>query len=142
MLSPWCDLSNSGDSLVANQGRDPTLAFEDVAAAAAHYAGNNDISNPDISPINGEFAPHFPPTIITTGTRDLLQSQAVRLARTLKEAGVVVDLRVWEGLWHVFEFDDRLPEAHQSLNQISDFLLETMQQSADKASKIELQRLN
>jgi monoterpene epsilon-lactone hydrolase len=132
LLSPWCDLSNAGDSLCANQGRDPTLAYENLNAAAAHYAGDNDISNPDISPINGDFAPHFPPTMITTGTRDLLQSQAVRLARVLNEAGVSVDLRVWEGLWHVFEFDDRLPEATQSLNQISYFLLERMKLSTDK----------
>ena len=131
LLSPWCDLSNSGDSLSANQGRDPTLAFENVDAAAAHYARENDISNPDISPINGDFSPHFRPTIITTGTRDLLQSQAVRMARVLGDAGVTVDLRVWEGLWHVFEFDDRLPEATQSLNQISDFLIKRMKQSTD-----------
>lgn len=131
LLSPWCDLSNSGDSLTANDGRDPTLAYENIEAAAAHYAGYNDISNPDISPINGDFTARFPPTIITTGTRDLLQSQAVRLARVLNESGVTVDLRVWEGLWHVFEFDDRLPEAIQSLNQVSDFLLENMKQFAN-----------
>jgi len=50
LLSPWCDLSNSGDSLTANQGRDPTLAFENLEACAAHYARENDTSNPDISP--------------------------------------------------------------------------------------------
>ncbi len=63
-LSPWCDLSNSGDSLSANQGRDPTLSFENLAACTAHYAGENDTSNPDISPINGEYTPDFPSTII------------------------------------------------------------------------------
>jgi len=131
LLSPWCDLSNSGDSLTANNGRDPTLALENVVAAAAHYAGNNDVSNPDISPINGEFARGFPPTIITTGTRDLLQSQAIRLASVLHESDAMVDLRVWDGLWHVFEFDDRLPEAIKSLNQVADFLSKNMQQSTN-----------
>jgi len=43
----------------------------------------------------------------------------------------MVDLRVWDGLWHVFEFDDRLPEAIKSLNQVADFLSKNMQQSTN-----------
>ena len=64
------------------------------------------------------------PTLITTGTRDLLLSHSVRLARVMREAGVDVDLRIWEGLWHVFEFYDEIPEAALSLRQIGEFLTE------------------
>ena len=126
LLSPWCDLSHVGDSLIANDGRDPTLALDNIKQTIKHYAGQNDAAHPDISPINGQFDADFPPTMITTGTRDLLLSQSVSLARLLSEAGVEVDLRVWEGLWHIFEFDDRLPEAALSLSQISDFLQKVM----------------
>ena len=126
LLSPWCDLSNTSDSQGFNDGRDPTLTMQDSQSAAHHYAGANDVSNPAISPINGDFDAGFPPCIITTGTRDLLLSQAVSLSNILRSRDVPVDLQVWEGLWHVFEWDDRLPEAARSLSRIAAFLLQHM----------------
>ena len=122
LLSPWCDLTNSSDSQKFNDGRDPTLTTKASMDAASHYIGKNDPSNVMISPINGSFSGRFPPCMITTGTRDLLLSQSVRLATVLRDSGVNVDLQVWEGLWHVFEWDDRLPEAEQSIKNIAAFL--------------------
>lgn len=122
LLSPWCDLTNSGDSLTANDGVDPTLRLQDVQAAAAHYAQKCDLSDPRLSPINGTFGASFPPCIITSGTRDLLLSQAVELAKNLRSQSIVVDLQIWDGLWHVFEWDGRIPEAQQSLTNIAAFL--------------------
>ena len=122
LLSAWCDLDTSSDSQRFNDGRDPSLATQDSKIASNFYAGHNDITNPDISPINGSYDSDFPPCLITTGTRDLLLSLSIRLARVLRESGVDVDLQVWEGLWHVFEWDDRIPEANQSLSNIAVFL--------------------
>lgn len=122
-LSPWCDLTNSGDSLNKNDGRDPVLSAQHIEFAAKHYVGDNDPENPMISPINGLFDETFPPSLITTGSRDLLLSQSSKLADMLSEKGISVDLRVWEDLWHVFEWDDQLPEAQKSLTHIADFLL-------------------
>ncbi|SLN65982.1 Monoterpene epsilon-lactone hydrolase [Roseovarius albus] len=122
LLSPWCDLTNSGDSLTANDGVDPTLRLQDVQAAAAHYAHGHDLSDPHISPINGAFDANFPPCIITSGTRDLLLSQAIDLTKVLQSHDVPVDLQIWDGLWHVFEWDDHIPEARQSLTNIAAFL--------------------
>lgn len=126
LLSPWCDLSNAGDSLTFNEGRDPTLAVGNSHLAAGYYAGENNVDQPTISPINGSFDSTFPPFLITTGTRDLLLSQAVRLSQRLRESGTVVDLQVWEGLWHVFEWYEELPEARQSIVQIAAHLTQHM----------------
>lgn len=128
LLSPWCDLDTSSDSQSFNDGRDPTLTTQDSMIAARLYAGDNDITNPDISPINGDFDNRFPPFLITTGTRDLLLSLSVRLARILRERGGDVDLQVWEGLWHVFEWEDSLPESNQSIGNIAAFLLRHVEQ--------------
>ena len=122
LMSAWCDLDTSSDSQSFNDGRDPSLATQDSRIASNFYAGRNDITNPDISPINGSYDSDFPPCLVTTGTRDLLLSLSIRLARVLRESGVDVDLQVWEGLWHVFEWDDRIPEANQSLSNIAVFL--------------------
>ncbi|MGI9463499.1 MAG: alpha/beta hydrolase [Aestuariivirgaceae bacterium] len=130
LLSPWCDLSNAGDSITANAGRDPTLHPEFLGDAARAYAGARDRSDPDVSPLHGRFDAAFPPTIITSGTRDLLLSQCVRLARTMRGAGVPVELCIWDGLWHVFEFYDQLPEAHQSLAHVAGCLAQRLNGSA------------
>jgi monoterpene epsilon-lactone hydrolase len=126
LLSPWCDLRNADDSLTFNDGRDPTLTRRNSDIAAGYYAGRNNVDQPLISPINGMFDSGFPPVLISTGTRDLLLSQAVRLSQRLRDSGVTVDLQVWEGLWHVFEWYEDLPEAQQSIRQIADHLTRAM----------------
>ena len=126
LLSPWCDLSNAGDSLAFNEGRDPTLARVNSDLAAHYYAGSHKVDQPMISPINGAFDPSFPPCLITTGTRDLLLSQAVQLSQTLRDCDVKVDLQVWDGLWHVFEWYAALPEARKSIARIADHLRVSM----------------
>ncbi len=64
----------------------------------------------------------WPPTVLSSATRDLLLSDSVRLANKLRAVGAVVDLRVAEGLWHVFEWYPDLPEALASLQGIAAFL--------------------
>jgi acetyl esterase/lipase len=120
LLSPWCDLTNQGDSHRFNDGRDPSLSNEWVDLAASWHANGQALDDPGISPLNGDMA-GLPPTIITTGSRDLLLSQCLRLAQRLRAAGVDCDLRVWEGLWHVFEFYP-IPEAGLSIGEIAEFI--------------------
>ena len=55
--------------------------------------------HPYLSPLFGDLA-GFPPTILTSGTRDLLLSDTVRMHRALRAAGVDADLHVWEAGSH------------------------------------------
>ncbi len=119
-LSPAVDLSTYGDSAKAD--RDPFLLAARIPEVRAAYISDADPSDPDVSPIYGPFDKDFPPTIVTTGTRDLLLSGCVRLTRVMRTAGAVIDLRVWEGMWHVFEFYPGTPEAEASLTEIAEFL--------------------
>ena len=122
LLSPWCNLLNQGDSLCFNEGRDPTLSIHQSRLAAAHYAQVKDMTNPEISPLFGSYDETFPDVFISSGTRDLLLSQSIQLANILRFAGVSVDLQIWDGLWHVFEWDADLPESRLSIQQIVKFL--------------------
>lgn len=122
LLSPAADLSDHGDSATTNDGFDPTLTLARMDQVEPLYIAQNDPKNAEISPIYGDFDADFPPTFITSGTRDLLLSQSVRLEKTLREAGAEVTLRIWEGLWHVFEFYPEIPESHASLSEIAGFL--------------------
>eukprot|EP01124_Arcella_intermedia_P009389 TRINITY_DN16126_c0_g1_i1.p1 TRINITY_DN16126_c0_g1~~TRINITY_DN16126_c0_g1_i1.p1 ORF type:complete len:317 (+),score=20.31 TRINITY_DN16126_c0_g1_i1:81-953(+) len=127
LFSPWIDLSHSGDSHTTLRNMDPTLSVQHfLAPAALAYAGQRSVSDPCISPLFAEMPLEFPPTILSTATRDLLMSDSVRLATKLRCVGRkgVVDLRVAEGLWHVFEWYPQCPEALLSIQQISDFLFQ------------------
>jgi epsilon-lactone hydrolase len=62
------------------------------------------------------------PAILTTGTRDLLQSDSVRFYWKLHEAGARVRLRVWEGMGHAFESVPGLPEGEQNMREVFGFL--------------------
>jgi monoterpene epsilon-lactone hydrolase len=119
-LSPAADKTDYGDSGAVD--RDPFLKLARTSAVNAAYVPGMDATDPEISPVYGPFDATFPPTIVTTGTRDLLLSSAVKLARVMREAGAPVDLRVWEGMWHVFEFYSDIPEAEASLTEIAEFL--------------------
>lgn len=120
VLSPASDMHDFGDSGIAD--RDPVLNRADTVGVEAAYVAGQDATQAEISPVFGVFDHTFPPTIITTGTRDFLLSSCVRLARVMREAGAPVDLRVWEGMWHVFEFYPDIPEADASLSEIAEFL--------------------
>ena len=74
-----------------------------------------------LSPINGDMA-GFPPTILTTGTRDLLLSNTVRAHRKLRAAGVEASLQVYEGQAHAQYYrDDRTPETKEAFGEIAAF---------------------
>ena len=120
LFSPWCDLANQGDSHIFNDARDPTLNNAWVDIAAGWHAGDCPLDDPGLSPIHGDMR-GLPPCVITTGSRDLLLSQCLRLAAKLHAAGVKCDLRVWDGLWHVFEFYP-IPEAGLSILEIAEFI--------------------
>ena len=81
--------------------------------AAILYANGHDLKDPMLSPVYGDVK-GFPPTILTTGTRDLFLSNTVRMHRKLREAGVVADLLVFEGLSHAqYLFDADAPESKE-----------------------------
>lgn len=120
LLSPASDLSNLGESFLFNADRDPSLNPEFCLQISELYAKGRALDDPSISPLWGSFSLDYPATLITTGTRDLFLSSCCRLARVMRDAGVTCDLRVWEGMWHVFEYYP-LPEAEASLQEIGAF---------------------
>jgi epsilon-lactone hydrolase len=122
LLSPAVDLNDHGETARDDTWCDPTLSPEGSKEIKNLYAAGQDLTNLEISPIYGKFDADFPACFITTGTRDMLLSSCVRLTQTLRNSGANVDLRVWEGMWHVFEFYPEIPESDASLSEIAEFL--------------------
>ena len=121
--TPMTDLTNAGDSFVTNAFVDNGLVAPNGGcdARARLYAGDHDIRDPMLSPIFGDVS-GFPPTILTTGTRDLLLSSTVRMHRKLRQAGVVADLHVYEGQAHAQYYrDPTAPETKEAFGEITAF---------------------
>lgn len=99
--TPWADLTDTSDSLHVNENIDRVLPAYDglLHAAARLYVGDADMIDPLVSPVYGDFA-GFPPTWIVSGTRDILLSDAARVHRKLRNAGVLAELNVFEGMSH------------------------------------------
>jgi len=93
LATPEIDLTESGDSFQTNLGVDPGL--RSLMPVNLLYADGRDLSDPFLSPLFGDLA-GFPPTILTTGTRDLYLSNTVRMHRALRAAGVAAELHVTE----------------------------------------------
>lgn len=92
--TPEIDLTESGDSFQTNLGIDPSL--RSLMPVNLLYANGHDLRHPYLSPLFGDFSNGFPPTLLTTGTRDLYLSNTVRMHRALRRAGIPAELHVTE----------------------------------------------
>lgn len=120
--TPWSDIDRVGDTYKTNEWVDNILVTWDgwLGRAAKLYANGHDLKDPYISPIYGDFS-NFPPTILTSGTRDLFLSNTVRTHRKLRRAGVIADLNVYEGMSHAQYQDVNSPESREVFTDIAQF---------------------
>jgi epsilon-lactone hydrolase len=121
--TPWADLTETGDSYRTNAFVDNVLvAYQGwLEHAAALYAGGHDLKDPMLSPIYGDMH-GFPPTILTTGTRDLFLSNTVRVDQKLRQSGVETKLLVYEGQSHAqFDASPFSPECQDYNGEVARF---------------------
>ena len=121
--TPWSDIAKVGDTYLTNEWIDNVLVTWDgfLGRAALLYAAGHDLKDPIISPIYGDFT-GFPPTILTSGTRDLFLSNTVRTHRKLRRAGIVAELHVYEGQSHGgYQRDVEAPETREAFGEIAAF---------------------
>jgi epsilon-lactone hydrolase len=122
--TPMADLTNSGDTFRTNAMLDNVLVAPDASCdkRAALYTNGHDLKDPMLSPLYGDMH-GFPPAILTTGTRDLLLSNTVRVHRKLRQAGVEAYLQVYEGQSHgQYSRDVNAPETKEAFEEIAHFL--------------------
>ena len=121
--TPWSDMTKTGDTYFTNEMVDNVLVSNDgwLGDAAKLYANGHDLKDPMLSPVYGDFQ-GFPPTILTSGTRDLLLSNTVRVHRKLRDAGIDSFLQVFEGQSHAHYLrDDTAPETKAAFAEITGF---------------------
>jgi acetyl esterase/lipase len=121
--TPMSDLTNAGDTFQTNAMVDNVLVAPETSCdkRAALYTSGHDLKDPLVSPVYGDMH-GFPPTILTSGTRDLLLSNTVRVHRKLRQAGVEALLQVFEGMAHAqYQKDPTAPETKDAFSEIALF---------------------
>jgi epsilon-lactone hydrolase len=99
LLTPELDLTESGDSFETNKYADVVLVGS-LAPTIAMYAGDANLTDPYLSPLFADLTKGFPRTYLQAGTRDLFLSNTVRMHRSMRRAGVPVELHIVEGAPH------------------------------------------
>ncbi len=123
LMSPWTDLTASGESYETNYTLDPLFGnTRDSMLYNLDYAGDEDPANPYISPLFGDFT-GFPPMLVQAGSIEMLLSDSTRLAQKAREAGVKVRISIYEEMFHVFQMAElMLPESKQAWEEVGKFL--------------------
>ena len=119
LLTPELDLTESGDTFDTLMGLDVVLPAR-LMEMNLLYAGGAKLADPYLSPLFGDVS-GFPPTLLQAGTRDLFLSNAVRMHRKLRAAGVRAELHVWEGMPHA-GFGGLTPEDREVSQELRAFI--------------------
>jgi len=122
LLSPWTDLTGSGDSMQTRADVDPMIMADPAHLTARQYAGDTPLDHPLVSPLFGDLS-GLPPMLIHVGDYELLLDDSTRLADRAKQAGVDVTLEVWPEMIHVWHFfAPMVPEATEAIEVIGKFI--------------------
>jgi epsilon-lactone hydrolase len=124
LMSPWADLTLTGDSLVEQASVDPVLTTEALRTRARDYAGEHDPSIALISPGLADLR-ELPALLIQVGSHEVLLGDAVGVARHAGAADVDVRLEIVAGVPHVFQsYAAMLDEGSAALDRAASFIVE------------------
>jgi acetyl esterase/lipase len=122
LMSPYADLTLSGDTVDARESLDPILTPAGLRVRAPEYVAGADAADPLISPVFADLG-GLPPLLIQVGSHEILLSDAIRLAARAATSDVAVTLDVTPGVPHVFQgFAGFVDEAAAALDRAAAFV--------------------
>ncbi len=123
-ISPVCELARVHVPLsrVTNRRADPLIPVNAMAKMLQLYVGEQDATNPELSPIYADMR-GLPPLYFLVGETEVLRDDTLITARHAAKAGVDTRVEVWPVLPHAFPLFIRLlPEALQARDEIIEFI--------------------
>jgi epsilon-lactone hydrolase len=122
LMSPYVDLTLSGETLLTKAAVDPILTPDGLRLRVPEYVNGANAADPLISPVFGDLR-GLPPLLIQVGSHETLLSDALRLAGRAATADVQVTLEVTPGVPHVFQgFAAALDEGDAALDRAAVFM--------------------
>lgn len=122
-MSAWTDVTCSGKSYKTNFERDPLFGnTTESMLYRTDYVGQSDPTNPYISPLYGDYT-GFPPIHMQAGSFEMLLSDTRSLVKKARKQGVLVEMKIFEGMFHVFPMAGALvPETKLAWEAIKNFI--------------------
>jgi acetyl esterase/lipase len=121
-ISPWADMTCSGESFKANASADITVTRDGLLSMAQSYLHAADPRDPEASPLFGDVQ-DLPPLFILVGGDEVLLDDAVGLTRNAGLARGDVLLYIGSGMQHVFPiYAGAMPEADTAIAMIGDWI--------------------
>jgi monoterpene epsilon-lactone hydrolase len=122
-ISPWVDMSASGESFQTRADLDPMVSHENIAGIAANFLGpDGDPDDPLASPLCGDLT-GLPPMLIHVGDHEVLLSDSQALAAKAEAEGVDVTLEVWPEMIHVWHsLAGMCDEADEAIAKAAEFI--------------------
>ena len=102
LLSPWTDLTMSGETLASKDAVDPLIHkpyLEELAGA--YLPPRLDHRDPRVSPLFADLR-GLPPTLIQVGSSETLLADSTRFAAAAGAADVPVTLEIWPHMIHAW----------------------------------------
>jgi epsilon-lactone hydrolase len=122
-ISPWTDAEGTGASVKTKAAKDPMVREADLLRYGKLYGGDTDLKNPLISPLYGDYR-GIPPLLIQVGEAEIILDDSTRVTERAKQAGVQVDLEVWDEMVHVWHiFAKLLPEAQHAIEKMGAYVI-------------------
>lgn len=122
LMSPWTDMTLSGRSHQTKKEADPVLSEEYIRQMRDNYAAGEELEQPLISPLFGDFG-DFPPTYIQVGDNEILLNDAAMLHKKMVKANVSVKIDVYKGMWHVFQMSP-FKTAYEAMDRNAEFIFD------------------
>lgn len=130
LLSPWCDLEATGESVRRN-ARFDYLSPEGLEFGATLYVPDGERRHPHVSAVHADLT-GFPPLLIQSGSAELFVSENERLAALAADSGVDVVHEIEPGMIHVFQaFASFLPECEPAIRRIGGFVRQRLGAMSD-----------
>ncbi|HEX2394722.1 MAG TPA: alpha/beta hydrolase [Bacteroidales bacterium] len=120
-VSPWTDLTCSSDSYLTKNRVSPA-PINSWNVFSRYYIGDNQSTNPLISPLFGDLK-HLPPIFINSAVDDELYEDGEKFYLKAKESNVDITFRAGEGMVHCYPLlAPMFREATEAMNEIVLFI--------------------
>lgn len=120
-ISPWSDLTTTGQTYLFNENKDPLLRGKYLKRLADSYVGDDSPLNPFISPAFASYNKNFPPTLIQAGSHEVLLDDSKMLYEAMNEGSVEVEFEIYPKMWHVFHIW-QIDESDKAITAIDEFI--------------------
>ena len=121
LISPGLDPTFSGPSMQNNKEKENMFTPDALEAFFNAYLPDDLREDERLALLDYDYG-SLPPILIQAGGNEILLDDSVRAAERAKDAGVDVELQIFENMSHVFQLFSWLPETKKARKNIISFI--------------------